>query len=337
MKAFILAAGLGTRLSPYTNILAKPAIPFLNIPLFYYSLALLKAAKSFALEECIINSHYKPEQILKLAKEYTSVKTTLSFEKEKPLGSGGGLWFARQYLQSEENFFILNGDEVILPNRLSLLDDMLEQHKSSGAMATLLVKRDPRVGSQFGGVWANPLKEVFGFGKVSPSKLSSPACLESSLEGLHYVGVMLMNKRAFQYFPEGESNILYDAVMTAHLKGEKIEVFIDDCDWHETGNIKDYLKSTHEVLRAYSQNSNDAFLQFLFCDFAKDSKLKLDANNSNLVFADSSAMISKKAKLNGFVVLGAKVEVPDHCELNNVVVNSNVNLKAKTYRDDLIL
>ncbi len=339
MKAMILAAGLGTRLSPYTNILAKPAIPFLNIPLFYYSIALLKSSPRFVLDECIVNSHHKPDQINGLAKALSQkVKTQVTLEKEKPLGSGGGVWFAREFLKNESDFVVTNGDEVILPRHLDVMDQMLDQHRGSGAIATILVKRDSRVGTQFGGVWANPLREVFGFGKTNPSQVSSPPCLESSLEAFHYVGVMIMNSRALQYFPEGESNILYDAIMRAHLKGEKIEVFIDDSRWYETGNIKDFLQATNEVLTELKENPKDSFLNYLFANFAPGSSLQEPNKSSDpetLIFADSTARIHIGAKLSGFVVLGRGVEVPEGCELQNVVVREN--LKAQSKKNDLIL
>ena len=87
----ILAAGLGTRLRPYTDHYAKPALPFLNTPLLYYAVALLEKAGA---TQFVINAHYKPEQILELSKNIPGVRTRtfVSVEEEKPLGSGGGVW-----------------------------------------------------------------------------------------------------------------------------------------------------------------------------------------------------------------------------------------------------
>jgi mannose-1-phosphate guanylyltransferase len=328
MKAMILAAGLGTRLRPYTDTLAKPAIPFLNIPLFYYSVALLKSAKKFSIDEYVVNAHHKPEQIRALAK---TLDAAVSLEKDLPLGSGGGVWQARDHFKNEENVFITNGDEVILPTHMDLMDQMLEQHQSSNALATILVKRDPRVGTQFGGVWANPAREVFGFGKQSPAILSSAACLLESLEGFHYVGVMILNSRAFQYFPEGESNILYDAMMSAIHLNEKVEIFIDDCRWFETGNIKDYLHATKEALTSFEKNPKDLFLNYLMKSFAPHAK------RENLILKGENVSLDRLAKLSGFVVLGDGVKVPPGCVLNNVVVDKAVQLEARPYENDLIL
>lgn len=323
MKAMILAAGLGTRLAPYTDVLAKPAIPFLNIPLFYYSIALLKASRTFSIDECIINSHHKPGQIRVLAEALKGIKTTVTFEEGAPLGSGGGIWFAREFFKNEKDFIVANGDEVILPTRLDVIDRMFDQHTRSGAMATLLVKRDARVGSQFGGVWTEPSGEVFGFGKASPRK---------GLEGLHYVGVIILNNRALKYLPEGESNILYDAVLNGKKAGEKIEVFIDDCRWYETGNIKDFLIATGEVLLELKKNPHDIFLNHLMKEFAPTSHFISDG-----VFAERTAKVDKNARLTGFVVLGSGVNVPAGCLLHNIVVSEHAVLEARSYRDDLIL
>ncbi len=328
MKAMILAAGLGTRLRPYTDTLAKPAIPFLNIPLFCYSVALLKSAKNFSIHEFVVNAHHKPEQIRALAKDLGAV---ISLEKDLPLGSGGGVWQAREHFKNEEDFFITNGDEVILPTHMNLIDDMIEQHQKAGALATILVKRDPRVGTQFGGVWANLEREVFGFGKQSPAKLSSSPCALENLEGFHYVGVMILNSRAFQYFPEGESNILYDALMSAILKNEKVEVFIDDCRWFETGNIKDYLIATKEALVSFEKNPKDLFLNYLMKDFAPHSK------REHFILKGQNLKLDPAAKLSGFVVLGDDVTIPAGCVLENVVVAKGVRLEAHHYENDLIL
>ena len=56
MQAFLLAAGLGTRLRPITDLYAKPAVPFLNVPLLFWSLELIQELKPSSL---VINLHRK--------------------------------------------------------------------------------------------------------------------------------------------------------------------------------------------------------------------------------------------------------------------------------------
>ena len=60
MKAFVLAAGLGTRLRPLTEHIPKPLIPILNIPSLFYTLCLLKQA---GIREIICNIHAHADAI----------------------------------------------------------------------------------------------------------------------------------------------------------------------------------------------------------------------------------------------------------------------------------
>ena len=64
MKALLLAAGLGTRLKPFTFTQAKASIPFLNAPMIHYPLQFLFANR---IDETIINLHAHPESVQKAA------------------------------------------------------------------------------------------------------------------------------------------------------------------------------------------------------------------------------------------------------------------------------
>ena len=154
MKAMLLAAGLGTRLKPVTDVYAKPAVPFLNIPLLYYSIALMESAGA---RDLVANTHYKPEQIAALTKAIPEFRgqVALSSEVEKPLGSGGGVWAAKKWLEGSGDFLVANADEVIIPSTKTIPAELVDAHKSSHALATIYVMSHKGVGTQFGGVWAD--------------------------------------------------------------------------------------------------------------------------------------------------------------------------------------
>ncbi|MEK6556075.1 MAG: sugar phosphate nucleotidyltransferase, partial [Bdellovibrionota bacterium] len=69
MKAMILTAGLGTRFRPHTDKLAKPALPFLNIPLMGYSLFHLE---SLGIKDLVLNLHHLPQTIRAVAAQCTT-------------------------------------------------------------------------------------------------------------------------------------------------------------------------------------------------------------------------------------------------------------------------
>ena len=62
MKAFLLAAGRGTRFLPVTELLPKPLFPFLNVPLARAQLLRLAAA---GVQEAGLNLHHRGGQIVR--------------------------------------------------------------------------------------------------------------------------------------------------------------------------------------------------------------------------------------------------------------------------------
>ncbi len=124
MKAFLLAAGLGTRLRPITNTIPKCLVPVAGKPMLYYWFNLFR---KYGITEVLINLNHFPDQV----KEYIQnniidIKVTLVNE-ETLLGSYGTLLHNQKFVEKEENFFIFYGDTLTNVN----LDTMMQVHKQS--------------------------------------------------------------------------------------------------------------------------------------------------------------------------------------------------------------
>lgn len=246
MQAFLLAAGLGTRLRPITDVYAKPAVPFLNVPLLFWSLELVQQFKP---SSYVINLHHLPQTVQKLmtSPAVADLKTSWSLEAEAPLGSGGALTFAgSRGLLTDEELIVANADEIILPIDKMATARLLENHRRSGAIATLLTMKHPDAGTKFGGVWHDGAGSVFGFGR-------DRALYPKAKGALHYVGLILLNKRVLNYLPKtGESNLLYDGLLSAIQAGEKVTAHEEELFWQETGNAHDFLEATSAALSLLS-------------------------------------------------------------------------------------
>ena len=337
MKGMILAAGLGTRLRPVTSFFAKPAVPFLNIPLLYYSMALLEKA---GVTEFVINSHYLAEQIKTLALEAPGLasKSVVKFEPGAPLGSGGGVWNARSELIGA-SFWLANGDEVILPREAGIFARIQDEHRKNQALATIVVMEHAGVGTQFGGVWATPDGEVRGFGKTGTAFPGT--------RGFHYIGLQLLDQRVFNYLPEGESNILYDALTNAILAGERVQVVVGDFAWFETGNSHDFLKASVQCLEllrhpAKAQGADRSFLlQILerFSDQAKDGHVHWGhpSTDSAIVLAADSAQISSSVVFKGAVTIGPGVKIRAGAQVSNSVLLDGAEVLAGAVISDAIV
>ncbi len=312
MKAMILAAGLGTRLRPITERYAKPAVPFLNIPLLYYSLSLMEQAGK--IDGLVLNTHHHPEQIEALASRLKDFDVAFSNEPGTPLGSGGGIWKARKLLEGGGSFVVANGDEVILPHNPKIMREFLTKHEKSGALATILVMKHPLVGTQFGGVWADNDGRVRGFGKDG-SKFGT------DVTGYHYIGLLLLSDRVFNYLPAGESNILYDALATGIANHEKVEVLVDSFTWFETGNPKDFLHATDEALDLLAHGKGeDAKCLREICERYWTEKMDLKVDGASRLLISKKARIHETASLRGFAVISDGATIGRNAQVENAVV-----------------
>ncbi len=323
MKAMLLAAGEGTRFRPQTLKVPKPALPFLNVPLGYYFFPFLK---SVGVDTLVVNTFHLPKLIEKLYIEQTHFKVQFSHETGKILGSGGGLGKARSHFSSEENFLLLNADEVLIPHNPLFLQDMKAQHLRNKPISTLLVMRHPGVGSKFGGIWVDSKKHIVGYGKVKP---------ENAVEGFHYPGVQILNKDIFNYIPDGvEQNILYDSLTAAQKDGHKVELFETSGHWYETGSLSDYLAATKDVLTNIAKGTVDFhLLQKFLSEMSPDSQL--ETINDALVWKDASSKVTN-SHFKDFAVVGKNVIVKNS-KVEAAALGASTSFDSTNISKDLVL
>ena len=135
MKALIFAAGLGTRLKPFTDHHPKALAPVNGKPLLQRNMEYLSA---FGIHDFIVNVHHFADQIIRFLEENENFgqRVTTSHEKEQPLETGGGLKYASWFFEQESKpFLVMNAD--ILTNLD--LGRMLADHQVHRPLATLAV------------------------------------------------------------------------------------------------------------------------------------------------------------------------------------------------------
>jgi mannose-1-phosphate guanylyltransferase len=136
MKAFLLAAGLGTRLRPITDSTPKCLLPVGGRPLLDIWLdALAKAGVT----EVLLNAHHLADQVqAHMAARIDSPVVHLVVEPEL-LGSAGTLRANRDFVAGQEMFLAINADNLTDFD----LGVLIDTHRASGAIATLSVFRAP--------------------------------------------------------------------------------------------------------------------------------------------------------------------------------------------------
>lgn len=130
----LFAAGLGTRLKPFTDNHPKALAPVNGKPLLEHAIRYLQR---YGIYDVVVNVHHFANQIVDALRENNGYGSnyTISDERDEVLETGGGLKRAAQYFRNEEAFVVMNVD--VLTNLQ--LDKVIAQHRASAAMATLAV------------------------------------------------------------------------------------------------------------------------------------------------------------------------------------------------------
>jgi mannose-1-phosphate guanylyltransferase len=134
VKAFLLAAGLGTRLRPLTEKTPKCMLPIAGKPLLDIW---LDAFDNAGVDEVLVNTHYLPEVVSQHLQRRTDAPLVRTFFEPDLLGSAGTLMANKKWVEDEDFFLACYADNLTDFDLTSLVDF----HRASDALATLTVFR----------------------------------------------------------------------------------------------------------------------------------------------------------------------------------------------------
>lgn len=229
MRAMIVAAGLGTRLRPLTDLLPKPAVPVLGLPLVAYTLALLR---HHGVSEVTINTHHLPDALERAAREHCPSGMSLSFSHEQTLlDTGGGIRRVAHFLRESDPCLILGGD-MLLDADLSAL---VERHRRRGDAISMLLREDVRADT-FGTVGVDEDGVVTRIG----SRFSFAGRVARA--GV-YTWANVVSARAFDALPEREVFSHFEGWIAPLLAAGARDVRGDfaPCTWEPVGTLREYL------------------------------------------------------------------------------------------------
>ena len=218
-QAFVLGAGLGTRLRPLTDDLPKPLVPIFGKPLITFAFDHLIAA---GVRSLVVNTHHLPKLFQESFGEgsYRNVPLKL-IEEPVLLETGGGIKNAEPFL-TEEMFLVYSGDILTdLP-----LAPLIEEHFRAGNDVTLAL-RTTGLGTQI----AVEEKRIIDIGnrRGHPGKYD-------------YANVSIWNRNAFTRFVPGEKISFIPILLDWIQAGGRIGgVVIEEGGWVNLGSPANYL------------------------------------------------------------------------------------------------
>jgi mannose-1-phosphate guanylyltransferase len=284
MKAMVLAAGLGTRLRPYSLKRPKPLFPVLDTPLLTHTLTQLRRSGA---EGIVVNAHHLREQIRAMLQGQEDVHVQM---EDMELGTGGGLRLAQRHFGAAP-FLAVNGDIV---HDLDLAATY-RSHCVSGAEVTMVLHDCPR----FNNVRVNGEGRIMGF--------SGPAGEGERL--LAFTGVQVINPAVLSLIPEGVFYNIIDCYDTLLTSGGIIQSrVVSGHFWTDMGTPADYLQLHEDILlkgRLPGFSSSHGASPFYL---ANDAVLGAGVTLQDWVAIGHGAFIGEGASLSRVVVWdGARV------------------------------
>jgi len=301
--ALVLAAGLGTRLMPLTERLAKPAVPFLGRPLIHYALSLLYRG---GIRRVTVNLHHRQETVRQAVESWRLPDVELNYSMEPAiLGTGGAFRKAAQHLSGSDFFVVINGKIYFE----QALEPIMAQHLQSGAWVTLVVV--PHSGKEpFNPVLLDPLGRVEGFALRSQLKDFSNAYT--------YTGLQIVSRKVLSMIPSGFSDTVGDIYPDLIVDGRRISAFVSDGFWSECSTPRRYLESTLLVAARGVLTEAVIYDAQVNVVAGSNSRIAPDARLSRVIAWDEVRIGSRSVIRNSIICHGCNI--PAGTRLENVVV-----------------
>jgi len=286
-KAFILGAGLGTRLRPLTNHLPKPLVPMWGKPLVHHVLSHCQAhnIKSFA-----INTHHLPDTWEEVFPDLSFNGSDISlFYEETLLETGGGIKNISDWID-DEDILVFNGDIITDIDLTSLID----AHNASGNIATLAVKS------------SGPNCNIaVDHSQPDNSKNNQIIDIRNALNvhsgNAQFTGIYCISSKILAHIPADKVISIVPAFIELAKQKNIGAHYVDEASWIDIGTIENYREA----------------------NLAQRTEPLTESNITNTHISEG-ASIGKDCKLNQCIVW-PKVNIPDATVLSDKIIFDSID------------
>jgi len=298
-QAFILGAGLGTRLRPLTDRLPKPLVPLFHQPLAAWT---LDACAKAGIHRFSINTHHLPDAWGQFAAQQRDGGRDITlFHEPILLETGGGLRNIAAWAGGEP-LLVHNGDIYsTLP-----LDKLIVAHEASGLPVTLALRS------------AGAEKRV-----AVDESLSRVTDLRHALgraAGTHvFSGIYCVNPEFFDLLSAGEVISVIPAFLELAKNQRLGAIVLDEGVWLDLGDRDAYLQAHRELA--------------LGSAIHPDARIAIGARVENSVIGPVAEVGAHALIRNSILWPGAHID--SHAVLENCIVCSSEWVGGSHFNQDL--
>jgi len=277
MKALILAAGLGTRLLPFTAKTPKPLFPVAGRPLLDITIRNLIQA---GCKSIIINTHHLHQQIDTFVASQKYPVPVCTRHEPVILGTGGAIKNVADFWD-DKPFMVINSDIITDID----LKKVYKFHLKHPHPATLVLYDDPMFNSV--SVDTNGFITGFHDRRITAAPSAGFVCSpqnrrpeenrtnagftrpDGKAPKLTFTGIQVLNPEILDLIPVNVCSSSIDAYEKLISDKKKVPAFIPQgCCWKDVGTPENYLQAVFEKMAPHA-------FKHAFSDFA-DSSIQCD-------------------------------------------------------------
>jgi len=223
--AFILGAGLGTRLRPLTENIPKPLLPIGDRPMITYAMEYLR---TIGVQRFIINTHHCPDRYQEAFPDGNWQGMPITFRHEPVLlDTAGGIKNIEDLLAQDERILVYNGDIITsMP-----LAPLINRHFELRTQVTLALRSS--------GPLLNVHIDSEGFICDMRDSLQNPG-VRSCL----FAGIYIVEKSFLRRLTVGKiESIVLPLIESIKENPRNVGgIVLDEGFWYDLGTIEEYNK-----------------------------------------------------------------------------------------------
>jgi NDP-sugar pyrophosphorylase family protein len=229
--AFILGAGLGTRLRPLTENIPKPLLEIGGRPIIAYAMEHLRAV---GVQRFIVNTHHCAEKYKEAFPDSSWQGIPITFRHEPVLlDTAGGIKKIEDLIAEDERIIVYNGDiitnmpiELLIRKHFELNTSVTLALRSIGPLLNVNIDKDGFVCD---------MRHILKNEGVK-------SCL--------FAGIYIVEKSFLKRLTAGkiESIVLPLVEMIKENSCSVGGVVIDDGSWYDVGTIEEYYRLNQKVI-----------------------------------------------------------------------------------------
>jgi aminoglycoside/choline kinase family phosphotransferase/dTDP-glucose pyrophosphorylase len=226
MKALVLAAGMGTRLLPYTRFTPKPLFTLAGRPLLAHHIEQLRAG---GCEAVVVNTHHLHAAVEAFVRSGRFGIPVHTRHEPQLLGTGGAIGNLRDFW-NERPFFVVNADI----HHAVDLRAVYAAHAASTAAATLVLVDDP----EFNTVSIDRDGRIRAFAR---SRADAPA------GALTFTGIQVLDPVVLDYLPDGGPGDSIAAFRAMLADGRRLNALVTRRPWLDLGTPDRYRRAARDA------------------------------------------------------------------------------------------